>query len=105
MPQRRNPITVIQFSRRLARQCRARGRHVPDWVVCDAIVNGSRRRMPGKGARYLFERAYTARSRLLVVRVLGTVKGPTCLATGLAAPVPGDKNFETIGFLNRSVSK
>ena len=97
------PVILVRFTRRIERQRRVAGRPVPEWAVCDAIVNGSRAEMPGRGAHggrvFRFERTYPAgaaqpganggfRGR---VAVLGELKGRGCLALRLLAPARGGK--------------
>lgn len=49
----------IRFSRRLARECGPSAPRVPEWAVCDAVMNGTRRPAPGREAGLvLFERTY-----------------------------------------------
>ncbi|HEY4988531.1 MAG TPA: hypothetical protein VII09_01935, partial [Opitutaceae bacterium] len=105
-------VGVIRFTRRIARQC-ARGQPpIPDWVVCDAIANGRRRRAGRQGTRggviFLFTKAYpdgcgSRKSSGATVRVLGEVMGKACFALQLLSP-PADpgKIWDNSGFLNRA---
>jgi hypothetical protein len=96
-------IRDIRFTRRIARQCSPNGLRVPDWVVCDAIANGSRSPAGLRGARggkvIRFERTYPAggpgdalpgafRGR---VEVLCEVTRRCCFALRLLAPAKGGK--------------
>ena len=89
------PILLVRFTRRIERQRRVAGAPVPEWAVCDAIVNGTRTEAPPRGAGlFLFERAYAAgaaggfRGR---VAVLGELRGGGCLALRLVLPARGGK--------------
>jgi len=91
------PVLDIRFSRRIARQCRQPGSRVPDWAVCDAIVNGARTEAPGRGPRggslFLFERTYPARAGGFQgqVAVLGELTLLACHALRLLRPARGGK--------------
>jgi hypothetical protein len=102
---RRTDITVIRFSRHLARQCAAVGSRLPDRIVCDTIANGSRfatgRRGPGAGAVFRFERTFgpglTGVGRPgagPTVRVLAEVAGGGCVALRL---LPGSGLGKKLG--------
>jgi len=86
---RRTAITVIRFSRRVARQCSAANSRLPDWLVCDTIANGARfatgLRGPGGGGVVRFERTFGPglRGALPTVRVLAEVAGGSCVALRL----------------------
>jgi len=64
------PATVL-FTRRITLQCRRPGARVPDWVVCDTLLNGDRRileaRGPGGGRLAWFWRGYGRRGTLFVL--------------------------------------
>lgn len=97
-PEGQPPILLVRFSRRIERQRRIPGVLVPEWAVCDAIVNGRRCGEPRRGAHggrvYRFERTYAAgaaggfRGR---VAVLGELTARGCLALRLALPASGGK--------------
>jgi hypothetical protein len=108
-------VCVIRFTRRIARQCARSRPAVPDWVVCDTIANGRRRRSGRRGTRggaiVLFARAYpggrgTKMGSAATVRVLGEVTEKACFALQLLSP-PADagKIWDNSGFLNRTGSK
>lgn len=96
-------IRVIRFTRRIARQCSIGGMRVPDWVVCDAIANGTRRLTRRRGCFgcpvFRFERSYPLELRQKAgpgafrgtVAVLGEVTRRGCFALRLVAPVKGGK--------------
>jgi hypothetical protein len=108
-------VGVIRFTRRIARQCAAGPSGVPDWVVCDTIANGSRRRVGRRGTRggtvVLFQRAYSGaigpkRRAPATVSVLGELTRKACFALQLVSPPPGrGKIWGNSGFLNRTGSK
>jgi hypothetical protein len=91
------PVFDIRFSRRIARQCRLPSSRVPDWAVCDAIVNGSRAEAPGRGPcggrLFRFERTYPARNGAFQgqVVVLGELTRLACHALRLLRPARGGK--------------
>jgi hypothetical protein len=105
-------IGVIRFTRRIAAQCSRRGSRIPDWVVCDAIANGARRRVRRQGTRggivIRFERTIPDASGegVFTLRVLGelTRKGCFALQAILPARMP-KKIWDNSGFLNRAGSK
>ncbi len=98
-PSPRTPIRVIRYTRRFAGQCSRHGRRLFDLVVCDAIVNGSRRVVEPRGPRggpvILFEKPLPAapgRGAGARVRVLGELTPGGCVALLLLAPIlPGKK--------------
>jgi hypothetical protein len=110
-------VLVIRFTRRIARQCAAKGSRLPDWVVCDAIANGSRqptgRRGDLGGAVFRFEKAFPRQmrpkaprgARLRTVAVLGEVTRDGCLALRLLVPGRQGKIRNEPGFLNRAGPK
>jgi hypothetical protein len=93
-------IRDIRFSRRIARQCSRGGARVPEWVVCDAIANGSRTDTGRTGALggpvIRFERSYplgmrgTGPFRGRVV-VLGELVRRACHALRLLSPARGGR--------------
>ena len=105
-------IGVIRFTRRIVRQCSRAGWRIPDWVVCDAIANGSRRRLGRRGTRggtlIRFERSYPggrADSRATVV-VLGELTRESCHALQLLSPKRARRKiWDNSGLLNRAYSK
>jgi hypothetical protein len=114
------PATLtIQFSRQIARQCRAPGpSRTWEWAVCDAIANGSRhptgRTGPGGGPVVRFERTLPPgapapagpRRARAVIRVLAEILPEACLALRLLAPGFGrGKISNESGFLNRADPK
>jgi hypothetical protein len=103
---------VIRFTRRIARQCSPGGSGIPDWVVCDAIANGSRRRTGRRGTRggtvIRFERTFPGgpESAGITVRVLGELTREGCFALQLLFPAgTRRKIWDDSGFFNRSASK
>jgi hypothetical protein len=108
----RTDVGVIRFTRRIASQCSCDARQIPDWVVCDTIANGLRRRVARRGTRggtvVRFERTFSGASgdAEIIVRVLGelTRKGCFALQLHLPARIP-KKIWKDSGFLNRAGSK
>jgi hypothetical protein len=105
-------IGVIRFTRRIAAQCSRRGSRIPDWVVCDAIANGARRRVRRRGTRggviIRFERTIegAAGDGIFTVRVLGELTRQGCFALQLVLPARIPKKiWDNSGFLNRAGSK
>jgi hypothetical protein len=105
-------IGVIRFTRRIASQCSRDGRRIPDWVVCDTIANGSRRRGARRGTRggpiVRFERTFAAGAgdAAITVRVLGELTRKGCFALQLLLPARIPKKiWKDSGFLNRAGSK
>lgn len=105
---RHTAITVIRFSRFIARQCSAGGSPVPDWVVCDTIANGerfpTRRRGPCGGAVVRFERTFgpgapegSRRASGPAVRVLAEVDGGACVALRLLLGAGSGKKLGIFG--------
>jgi hypothetical protein len=95
-------IRVIRFTRRIARQCHPHGPCFPDWLVCDTIANGSRRRVGRTAAIIRFERTYACAT----VRVLGKMTPEGCLALQVLAPVTTRrKMFIQAGFFIRPTPK
>jgi len=96
-------IRVIRFTRRIARQCTLGLARVPEWAVCDTIVNGSRRltRRRGDfgGPVIRFQRSYPlemhgkapAGAFRGTVTVLGELTRRGCFALRLLAPARGGK--------------
>jgi hypothetical protein len=105
-------IGVIRFTRRIARQCSRKGSRIPDWVVCDTIANGARRRRVRRETRggtvVWFEKAFPGHSGKapVTVRVLGELTRGGCFALQLLLParIPR-KIWDDSGFLNRAGSK
>jgi hypothetical protein len=112
-----SPIQVIRFSRRIALQCSSGDSRLADWVVCDTIVNGSRRLAGRRGRNggeiVRFERTFSpaARGGTLpgaadaTVAVLGELARDGCIALRVLAPAGGAKIWDEVGFLNRAGSK
>ena len=96
-------VTVVHFTRRIARQCRMAGLRAPDWVVCDTVANGERRVAARRGQRggrlVLFERTYPAQGGRAgspapfrgKVAVLGELTRRGCFALRLIRPSLGGK--------------
>jgi hypothetical protein len=94
-------IRDIRFTRRIARQCSRWGVRVPEWVVCDTIANGSRKRMRRRGAFggpvFRFERSYPLEihgkaspgSFKGKVSVLGELTRRGCFALRILSPAKG----------------
>jgi hypothetical protein len=108
----RTEVGVIRFTRRIASQCSRDGRGLPDWIVCDTIANGSRRRVARRGTRggtiVRFERIFAAAAgdAEITVRVLGELTRKGCFALQLLLPTRIPKKiWEESGFLNRAGSK
>ena len=99
--------TVVRFTRRIARQCASPVRGAPDWAVCDAVANGTQRRLPGPGLHVVFERLHPGKGGPSVrLRILGRIRGSECLALRLLPPGGApEKIWDTLGFLNRAGSK
>jgi hypothetical protein len=105
-------IGVIRFTRRISAQCSPKGARVPDWVVCDTIANGARRRVgrrgPRGGALFRFAKTFGdgANGGVFTVRVLGELTRKGCFALQLLSPsrIP-KKIWDNSGFLNRAGSK
>lgn len=108
----RTEIGVIRFTRRIARQCFQNRPRIPDWVVCDTIANGTRRRVVRRGTRggtvIRFERTFSgaAGKAKITLRVLGELTRGGCFALQLLLParIPR-KIWDDSGFLNRAGSK
>jgi len=105
-------IRVIRFTRRIAVQCASGGARGPDHVVCDTIVNGSRRPtgMRGRlgGAIVLFEKAFPGTGRDAAdtrIAVLCEVTSRCCFALRLKPGIPAEKIWAALGFLNRAQPK
>jgi hypothetical protein len=89
-----------------------RGSRIPDWVVCDTIANGVRRRTRHRGSRggtvIRFERTFTgaAGEASATIRVLGELTRGGCFALELLSParIP-EEIWDNSGFLNRACSK
>jgi len=106
-------IRIIRFSRRVAERCRAPGAALPDWVVCDAIANGTREAVGRRGTRggvlIRFEKTFApaVAAGVLVapslrVRVLAEITPRECLALQVLAPaVRRQRISEFRGFLHR----
>jgi hypothetical protein len=105
-------ISVIHFTKRVARRCSRPGSQVPDWVVCDAVAHGSRTSVGRRGAQggrlIRFERTFsgTQGGEAFTVRVLGELTEAGCFALKLLLParIP-EKIWDKSGFLNRAGSK
>jgi hypothetical protein len=102
-------VGVIRFTRRIARQCSHAGRGIPDWVVCDAIANGARRRIGRRGTRggtlIRFERTYPGGRAAsgATVAVLGELTRDGCHALQLLSPKRARRKFwDNSGLLNRA---
>jgi hypothetical protein len=88
------PVRTIRFSRRVEDACAPAG-PLPEWAVCDAIANGDRKQLQGRGPSggklLRFRRAYpgarTGGPALVVV--LGEVDGGCCLALQASVRRPG----------------
>jgi len=105
-------IGVIRFTRRIARQCSSAGSHIPDWVVCDTIANGSRHRYGHRGARggtlIRFERTYPGgrTGSGTTVAVMGELTREGCHALQLLSPRRARRKiWDNSGLLNRASSK
>jgi hypothetical protein len=105
-------VGVIRFTRRIARQCSKRGSRIPDWVVCDAIANGSRRRTGRRGVHggtiVRFERTFPGDPNVgeANVQVLGELTRDGCFALQLLFRARVRKKiWDNSGLLNRSGSK
>jgi hypothetical protein len=108
----RTEVGVIRFTRRIASQCPRDGQWIPDWVICDTIANGSRRRVARRGTRggtvVRFERTFAgaAGEGEITVRVLGELTRKGCFALQLLLPARIPKKiWKDSGFLNRAGSK
>ena len=105
-------IGVIRFTRRIASQCSRPGSRIPDWIVCDTIANGSRRRIGRRGTRggtlIRFERTHQggrAATGTTVV-VLGELTRDGCHALRLLSPKHSrPKIWDNSGLLNRAYPK
>ena len=105
-------IGAIRFTRRIARQCSRAGSCIPDWVVCDAIANGSRRRLGRRGTRggtlIRFERTHPGgwSGSCATVVVLGELTRDGCHALQLLSPRRARRKiWDNSGLLNRAYSK
>jgi hypothetical protein len=73
---------------------------VPDWVVCDTVANGARRRLGRRGTRggilVTFERWFAGPGgRYSAVRVLGELTRSGCFALQLILPARSRKKSGT----------
>jgi hypothetical protein len=91
-------IRVIRYTRRFARQCARHGRSLPDRVVCDVIVNGSRGLLEPAGDRggpvIVFRKTLSwgrPEGPRTQVAVLGEVTRRCCTAHLLLSPLPPRK--------------
>lgn len=91
MPSPDDPIRVVHFTRRFARQCARQGRRLIDMAVCDTLANGSRRVVERRGSRggpvILFEARHPGKGARPAVRVLGELTRDGCVALLLLSPL------------------
>lgn len=91
-------IRVIRYTQRFARQCARHGGSLPDRVVCDVIVNGSRGLFGTKGSSggpvIVFEKTLSwgkPEGPLTKVVLLGELTRRCCIAHLLLSPLPPRK--------------
>jgi hypothetical protein len=107
----RTVIRVIRFTRRIARQCHPNRPGFLDWMVCDAIANGSRQATGRPGAHgglvMRFEKAFPFPGGAAVtLRVLGELTPGGCLALHvLDAARTHKKMSNTQEYFNRTGHK
>jgi hypothetical protein len=105
-------IRVIRFTAPFAGQCSAARIHLPDWVVCDTIANGSRRTTGLRGIHggpiLRFEKRFPGNrqgSGKSTVALLGEVTRMGCYTLRLLRPARPGKIWSETGFLNRAEPK
>lgn len=105
-------IRVIRYTPRFARQCARHGRSLPDRVVCDVIVNGSKGLLEAEGSRggpvIVFRKTLSwgaPEGPQTEVMVLGEVTRRCCVAHLLLSPLPPRKNLGKCGLFESRPSK
>ena len=105
-------IRVIRYTQRFARQCARHGGRLPDRVVCDVIVNGSKGVLEPEGSSggpvTVFEKTLSwgePEGPPTRVMVLGEVSRRCCIAHLLLSPLPPRKNLGKCGLFESRLSK